>query len=499
MKAFIRKNMQPAALGKLSGLLLGSLLCGAGTRVGAALTLEQHMLSVVSDHYYLTFFMLPLVLLIIFPLMEEDGASVLVRFSSYYAYFCARWLVAGLTALLILLAQTAGIVLSAAGLPSGNVWTLPPVNTNAELFSALQGCFKGPLQACMAYTVFQFAGIWFLAGLCMWIGHFAGRKGAAKILMFLYAETVLWMKIPVLQEIPATGLNHLLIFHHNLANGSRPVITAVTVVLLLTVMLFTVRRLWHLHFNIAVPRLGGLFSYYMKELAGRKNMLILWAAVLGMVLCKGLKNPYLENGEEWIVFLFGGHGTGCFQMLAFLELLIVNGAALYLLAVFVEKSVSGCSLFLQVRAGGRKDILKEILNSGICFLLLYCLAWGAGGGAGAYFLGYTLGGNAGKYLIGSIVLKFFDLLLQYMVMLAVYLYTKQITAGFLAVIAGNLLCIIPWPGAAYLPFGLSGLSRIAWVNSDTGISVFLASFILAALTLLMLLWLLKFGYRKLLN
>ena len=51
-------------------------------------------------------------------------------------------------------------------------------------------------------------------------------------------------------------------------------------------------------------------------------------------------------------------------------------------------------------------------------------------------------------------------------MLAVYLFTRQITMGFLVLLAGNLLCMLQGAFASYLPFGLSSLARI----SPAGIS-----------------------------
>ena len=51
--------------------------------------------------------------------------------------------------------------------------------------------------------------------------------------------------------------------------------------------------------------------------------------------------PYQD--WNWIYALFAGHGTGYFQVLPFLELLITGGVPLYLLAAFVEQTVNGQS------------------------------------------------------------------------------------------------------------------------------------------------------------
>ena len=47
------------------------------------------------------------------------------------------------------------------------------------------------------------------------------------------------------------------------------------------------------------------------------------------------------NSSVWYRITFAGHGTGYFQVLPFLELLITGGVPLYLLAAFVEQTVNG--------------------------------------------------------------------------------------------------------------------------------------------------------------
>lgn len=63
------------------------------------------------------------------------------------------------------------------------------------------------------------------------------------------------------------------------------------------------------------------------------------------------------TAKYWIFLLFSGHGTGYLNILSFLEMLIVNGAPIYLLAAFMEETVSGESLFVSIRAEGRRRML----------------------------------------------------------------------------------------------------------------------------------------------
>lgn len=491
MAALMQKTLRLSGRGRIAALFTGCLLFSLSGRSGGKLTFEQHILSAVSDHYYLTWFLLPLVLLICFSYVADDGKMVTVRFGSYFSYFCNKWAGAGLLALLVILVQTAGILLSGAGLSMGNTWI-----QNTELNAVLKQYFSSPLSAFGAYTVFQFAGIWMINGLCMWICHFAGRRWSAGIFMLLYILAAFWLKLPALQGYPVTGLNHFLILHHNLTGANRFAATALTALLLIIIILFSVRALWRFEFAAALPG-RGLLPYYMRELVSPGNLIALCAVIIGFTIYKGLKSPFMKTGMEWINSLFAGHGVGYFQIIPFLELMIVNGTALYLLAVFIEKAIKGQTAYTAVRVAGRRELLLTLLTAGALFLSLYCLIWLAAGCIGSSLWGLSFEKVTAAYLLCSVALKFLDLLLQFMAMLLVYVCTKQITAGFLALLAGNLLCVAPAAVAAYLPFGLSSMARLSLSGAGLTVSVYPAFGILLGAALLILLWHLKYGFKKL--
>lgn len=87
---------------------------------------------------------------------------------------------------------------------------------------------------------------------------------------------------------------------------------------------------------------------------------------------------------------------------------------------------------------------------------------------GIFFFGYADGITAWKMLLYAVIMKFLDTMGQYLVMMCVYAVSRQVTIGFLVPAAGNLLCVVPGQWVSYLPFGLSGLTRIAELNSGAG-------------------------------
>lgn len=499
MAALIRKNLRLWGYGKTITLFAGCMLFSISGRLNGRMTYEQHILSAVSDHYYLTYFALPIVLLSCFSFIDDDDDLVILRFQSYHSYYWKKWMGVGLIAIILTAVQTGAILLSGIGLPLGNDWNLVAGATETELFSILQQFFSNPLQAFAGFTIYQLIGSWFTFGVCMWIGHFSGRKWTFRIVVVLYILSAVWIKLPAIQNLPLTGFNHLLIFHHNLGVPYRFEITVFTLLLLALIIAVSIRFAWRGQLPHLQSSSRDIAGYYLRGLMIPRNLLVLLGIVLGVALYKGLDYGTVKSGSEWIYTLFAGHGTGYFQVLPFLELLITNGAPLCLLAAFVEQTVNGQSIFVSVRSKSRRHLMKGILSVSTKFLIIYALFWFIAGFAGVFLFNRGLTIISFRLLLYAVLMKYLDILVQYLIMLGIYIATRQVTIGFLVLVAGNLLCILPGNWVAYLPFGLSSLTRISVMESGFGISVVSAFGMEAAVLTLMIAGLLMFGYKKILD
>ena len=159
-------------------------------------------------------------------------------------------------------------------------------------------------------------------------------------------------------------------------------------------------------------------------------------------------------------------------------MLLVNTAPLYLIAVFAEASVSEQSIFVSVRSNSRKEMFHGILRTVIKFIAIYPVLWFLAGLMGGLIFADRMDLIAIQFLVECVAFKFLDILLQTLVMLFCYLLTRQITVGFLAILAGNFLCVIPQNWVHYLPFGLSGTVRVDWDSFGMGIPAGTAMMIL---------------------
>lgn len=499
MVALIRKNIRLWGYGKLIALFAGCMLFSVSGRFNGGIAYEQHILSAVSDHYYLTYFVLPIVLLSCFSFIDDDGELVILRFQSYHFYFLKKWIGVGLIAAILTAVQTGAILLSGIGLSLENQWNLSANAMETELFSTLEPLFTSPLEAFVCFTIYQFLGSWLIFGICMWIGHFAGRKWTIRVVVVLYIFSAMWIKLPEIQNIPLTSFNHLMIFHHNLGVSHRFEITMSTLLLLTLIIFISIRFAWRRSLPHVQLFYHGIAGYYLRELMIPRNLLILAGIVLGITLYKGLGNGTAASGSEWIYFLFAGHGTGYFQVLPFIELLITSGVPLYLLAAFVEQSVNGQSIFVTIRGKSRRTLMKGILLVSTKFLIVYAILWFIAGLVGAYLFSSGLTIISFRLLLYAVLMKCLDILAQYLIMLSFYIAIKQVTIGFLVLVVGNLLCILPRNWVTYLPFGLSSLLRISVVEPEIGLSAVSAFGIEAAISMLMIVGILMVGYKKILN
>jgi hypothetical protein len=427
------------------------------TRVGTHQSFIQHCLIVISDHYYVMYFLIPLYLLICFFMMEDDSHVVIARYGSYSRYFWSKWLSLVVITVWVMLIQLAGITVTGIGLPLDGGWGFTQ-DVTEELFVALMGVFPSPGLCFLAVVGFMCAGLALVGMICLWMGHFLSRSWAVRVLIGVFVLSLLGMRIEVIRGLPLTLVNHLVILHHNLS-WARLVITLATSIVLIAVIAWTVRKHWQQHVGFTRRRVRGLTPYYCRELVSVKNLLILAGVVGILVGWKYAQSGGGMTGEQWVMRLFAGHGTGGFHVLSFIEMLVMNGAPLYLLAVFIERVATSHSIYVTVRLKKRSVILKGILSSAGVLLVVYGAMLIVVPSLGMAIAGITPDGNLVGLLGISAGLRVLDISVQFLAMMVIYCVTGQITAGFGVLVGVNLLCMVPVV-SRYLPFGLASLSRV---------------------------------------
>lgn len=499
MRAITRRNLLIVGKGKFFALFVCCILFGVSGRVETTMTYEQHILSLITDHYYLTYAMIPFYLWVCFFVIEDDVEIIVMRYYSYYRYFLSKVASLAVISLLFMAIQLFAVFLSGIGLPKGNTWILFDGTSQSELFSVLSGYFKSPISCFICAALYMLLGLCVSGMFCIWISHYLSKSSATKLLTGFYVITAFSIKVPSLQELPITGFNHWIILHHNLTSEHRFLMTAVTTVCLIVIMIWSVKKHWNWKLTVNTKKKNGLTQYYWREAITQKNLLIIIITMLLLVIWKYLRNRNVTFADVWITELFAGHGTGTFNALAYLEMIIINGVPLYLLAIFIEKVTSSHSIYVSIRVKTRAVLLKSIMKTSLILIALYVLLLTMISLVGIYILSMQTTDQTIPLILVCIGLKLLDILTQFLFMMVIYCLTKQITVGFLALMGLNLLCTLPVGISSYSPFGLSSIARIYLPQTQNGISIFSAFAVLIITSGIISSWLCIYGHKQLLN
>lgn len=492
----LRRVWTNVGLGKFFLLFGVSLLFGLGERMGAQGSLPLHLLAILNDQYYVIFAVLPIVLFFCTGVIEDDTLLVLMRYGTYRRYFFHKWRALSVAAAMLWLVQMAALLLSGAGLPIGGSWPGTPGGLWQEVFALLQGYFPSPWAAVLCCAGQMLLGYWLIALTCLWLGHFCNRSLAVKLIMSLYIFAVLWLKLPVMSRPPLTfltGINHWVLLLHNLTEPWRLPMTAATTAALTIAMVWLVTRKWRWRPHLPRYNRRGLAPYYRRVLFTGKNELLLAGLILLAAAWTWLSGGAPEDGADWLIRLLAGHGTGYFYPMGLLSLLVIEALPLWPLGAFCTQAIGERSVFLTVRLCRRKELLKAMLYTGLLWLLLYSglLTLAAILPPLVLDLPLDLG-----LTVAAIGLKLLDVALQFLLILFALCVTGQATAGFVAIVLLQFLCILP---VTWLPLGLSSLVRLNLPQTGGAVPVLAAAALLAALSLALILWLYSRGVKRLFN
>ncbi len=471
-----------------------SLLFGLSGRTGGNTTASLHVLAVLSDQYYFIFGVLPVFLFLCASVMEDDGPLVLLRYGTYGRYFFTKWRALAVLSALLWMGQMLVVLISGLGLPIDGSWSVGSGQPMDEIFRLLQGIFSSTIGAALCSAGYLLLGYWMIGLVALWLGHFCRRSLAVKLLMGLYMLAVAYVKLPIMSRPPFvffTGLNHWILLLHNLTEPWRPILTAGTTLALVAAMVWSVRLKWRWQLSIQEHRQTGLFRYYRRLLFLKQNVLMLAAVTLLLAAWSWLRGGPPEDGADWLLRLFAGHGTGYFFPMGLMFLLAMDILPLWAICSFVERAAGERSAFLTIRLIRRRELMRAILGSAFLWILLYGCLLITTAVIPPLMLDLPVDGWLTLIAIG---LKLLDIGVQFLLVLAALCLTGQATIGFVTVVAMHFLCILPVP---WLPVGLSSLARLALPQTMGMISPTVAAGLLAGIACGLLIWLSIQGAKRL--
>ncbi len=504
MKVIVLRDIQQFFNGKVLFLLFGCFLFGITERQSTDHSYEQFVLHMVSEHYYLTYFMIPVFLLFTYKSLEEDMDYVLIRSRFYWKYFSAKSLAFLLNMIGFVCLQIIVVMIVGIGLRFDNSFIVAGVYSAfsmEELFIQYAKHFNSPTVASLAASAYMIVGLTVLSIFFLMLHHFWEKRIVSILMISSYILMTMGLKIPSLNEVPFLFINNYVILHYNFTSNGKFVISLICMLLMLVATGVLIKYCWAKRFHLnRKGRKKGIVFYYARFLFTKRNVGIMTVILLFISLWKFMNVNAMPAAttKDFLLSMFYGHGVDRFHMLSFLEMLILNGLPIYLLAVFVETINAEQNLGLLIRVKSKRSWTRAILQISVAFMAFYVVLMVGIGVTLCVMKGLPLVGVA-QISMQLLALKFLEVLFQFLAFFLLFLWKRNVTMAFLLVFGSNVVSLLPMAWVIYFPTGLSSLARSSLFVGEEGVSFTMAIFILSGCVVCQWLYIKFRGYQKVLG
>ena len=496
MKTLIKLDLNKLISNKLLFLLFGLTIFSMDERITQTLSSQQFILYIFTEHYYLTYLMMPIFMLSIYSSLDDDMEYILIRSTSYWNYFKGKLAVYGIFSFMFVIAQFVVAFIMSIGLRSDNNFNVPN-NPSYELFGYYSQHFSSVTQAIFINCIYMIAGLFIVSIAFFTINNFFSKKVSTKIMIIVYILMIFGLKIDKVNNLPIVFIDNYIIFHRNFGYDSKLFINILTMTTVLIVVCILNKKYWNKKLKIKDIRKNKI-SYYKRLLFSRYNIVMICSVLILMSFWGLLKgNSSFESMNDYLVNLFVGHPVNNIRIIEFLEMLVLNTTPKYIIAIFLEQESSERSLFINIRFGKGIKWMNSILKTSMLFVVSYVLLNIAIPIAIGIFNNIPITSQVIQLSTNIFIIKVLDLSLQVLVLILLYSLSKNMTLSFLSLLLLNSLCFLPFKWCLYLPFGISSLSRFKYIG-DYGLTLIPVIIELSAFILLSFIYIEKFAYKKIL-
>ena len=496
MKTLIKLDLNKLISNKLLFLLFGLTIFSMDERITQTLSSQQFILYIFTEHYYLTYLMMPIFMLSIYSSLDDDMEYILIRSTSYWNYFKGKLAVYGIFSFMFVIAQFVVAFIMSIGLRSDNNFNVPN-NPSYELFGYYSQHFSSVTQAIFINCIYMIAGLFIVSIAFFTINNFFSKKVSTKIMIIVYILMIFGLKIDKVNNLPIVFIDNYIIFHRNFGYDLKLFINILTMTTVLIVVCILNKKYWNKKLKIKDIRKNKI-SYYKRLLFSRYNIVMICSVLILMSFWGILKgNSSFESMNDYLVNLFVGHPVNNIRIIEFLEMLVLNTTPIYIIAIFLEQESSERSLFINIRFGKGIKWMNSILKTSMLFVVSYVLLNIAIPIAIGIFNNIPITSQVIQLSTNIFIIKVLDLSLQVLVLILLYSLSKNMTLSFLSLLLLNSLCFLPFKWCLYLPFGISSLSRFKYIG-DYGLTLIPVIIELSAFILLSFIYIEKFAYKKIL-
>ncbi|SDS05736.1 hypothetical protein SAMN05444162_0639 [Paenibacillaceae bacterium GAS479] len=517
MKAIFFRDINRFLSVKLLFLAVVCALVSLSERKDFSYSYDNFVLSMISNHYYLTFFMALMFFYMVYHQLEDDMDYVLIRISSYARYFAIKAAAMTVNMSIFVLIQLLVILVIGIGLPAGPAFPIPdPADPSLIVLQLFSEYFRYPWQATVVSVIYMILGLSVLANVFLTLHHFFEKRKVALMTISLYALMIIGMKSKIqgLTRIPFFFINNYIIFMYNLNYPYALQISFISLAIMIAVIVFFIRKYWNKrpvwNLRLSLPR--GITFYYLTRLYASRNLIVLVFIVCLFCLWKLIQLRSMPNStvEDYLLYVFWGHGHGYFQAMDFTMMILIHTLPIYLLAMFLENEKRDHNMMLTIRLRSKRHWAVSIVNTCVMFLFGYVLLLAGASLLIASFANLPSGGitfianvdrSVIEILFYSAGMRMLDLLVQFLILFVVFLFTRQAVAGYVSVLMMFGLYLLPFSWVRYVPVGMSSLAQHASFSVESNQSLS-GSFIAMMLTGLAAIWtfyVLLAGFKKRFN
>ena len=309
MKTLIKLELNKLTSNKLLFLLFGLTIFSMDERITQTLSSQQFILYIFTEHYYLTYLMMPIFMLSIYSSLGDDMEYILIRSTSYWNYFKGKLAVYGIFSFVFVIAQFVVAFIMSIGLRSDNSFNVPN-NPSYELFEYYSQHFSSVTQAIFINCIYMIAGLFIVSIAFFTINNFFNKKVSTKIIIIAYILMIFGLKIDKVNNLPILFIDNYIIFHRNFSYDLKLFINILTMIAVFIVACILNKKYWNKKLKIKDIRKNKIEagSYYKRLLFSRYNIVIICSVLILMSFWGILKvNRSFESMNNYLVTLFVGH------------------------------------------------------------------------------------------------------------------------------------------------------------------------------------------------
>ena len=244
MKTLIKLELNKLISNKLLFLLFGLTIFSMDERITQTLSSQQFILYIFTEHYYLTYLMMPIFMLSTYSSLGDDMEYILIRSTSYWNYFKGKLAVCGIFSFMFVIAQFVVAFIMSIGLRSDNSFNVPN-NPSYELFGYYSQHFSSVTQAIFINCIYMIAGLFIVSIAFFTINNFFSKKVSTKIIIIAYILMIFGLKIDKVNNLPIVFIDNYIIFHRNFGYDLKLFINILTMTTVLIVVCILNKKYWN--------------------------------------------------------------------------------------------------------------------------------------------------------------------------------------------------------------------------------------------------------------